>query len=349
MLAAPLITLALATQVAQLAPVVQVELVVQDEIGSADGGLEQVFGYVSDLAADSDGNVYVLDQRGNRIRVFSASGTYLRTFGGRGDTDGGLNRPMQIDVGSDAITVLNPSSQVSTFSLTGQFLTSEGMPFGTQAAMRIADGWYTVLAEGSISRENPAPVLSVLLGNTSTGVDSVLAVPSTDLLYVSRALTAQVGTSLCGLAHVAIDTTPRLWVASGVDGTLTGWRLVGDERTRSRSVDIAPAGVPLPDSVRSQIHAQLPRQIDSTSEDLYTPSTLSQVCGLERADDDTVWVRLADVGGLERWRAVDTESLQATSEFTAPEGVAIKAFAGSRAYGLRVDAGVMRVMVYRIE
>jgi len=344
MIAAPIIALMLAPQVAQA------QLIVQDEIGSEDAEIEEVFGYVSDVAADDEGNVYVLDQRGDRVRVFSAAGQYIRTFGGRDASGGSLNRPTRIDVRADGITILNPSSQTSTYDPTGQFLGSEGMPFGSQAAVRIAEGWYAVLAEGSISRERPAPILSVLLGNTATGVDTVLTVPSSDMLFASPMLTAQIGTSLCELAHFTIDSGPRLWVASGVDGTLTEWLFVGGERTQGRSVEIAPAAGPLPDSVRAQVHAQLPRQIDATSDDLYTPSTLSRVCGLERADDETLWVRLADVDGQERWRAIATETLQVTMEMTVPEGVRLSAFSGDRAYGIRIDdARVMRVVVYRIE
>jgi len=342
-LAAPLLALVVIPQVAQ------VELVVQDEIGSADGSLEEVFGFVSDVGADDQGNVYVLDQRADRIRVFSDTGRYVRTFGSRDEAEGGLNRPMRIDVRADGVTVLNPSAQTSTYAPTGRFLGIERMPFGAQAAVRIDDGWYAVLAEGSIARDGPAPILSVIIGNNATGVDSVLAVPSSDLLFRSPMLTAQIGTSLCDLVHFTVDSQPRLWVASGVDGTLTEWAFVNGERTRGRSIEIAPAAGPLPDAARAEVHAQLPRQIDATSDDLYTPELLSQVCGLERADDETLWVRLADVDGREHWRAFDTGSLEPTMETTAPEGIRLSAFSGDRAYGIRNDAGAMRVVIYRIE
>jgi hypothetical protein len=344
MVAASVIALMLAPQVAQS------QLVVEYEIGSADAGLAEAFGYVSDVAADDDGNVYVLDQRADRVSVYSASGQSVRTFGSRDASGGELNRPMRIDVRSDGVTVLNPSALTSTYSPTGELLGSERMPFGSEAAVRIADGWYVVLAEGSISRDEPTPISSVLIGNNATGVDSVLSVPSSDLLFRSPMLTAQIGTSLCGLVHFTIDSEPRLWVASGVDGTLTEWLFVNGARTRGRSIEIAPAAGSLPDSVRAQVYAQLPRQIDATSDDLYTPALLSQVCGLERANDETLWVRLADVDGRERWSAIDTGTLSPTTEVSVPKGVHLSAFSGNRAYGIRTDdARVTRIVVYRIE
>ncbi len=341
---------ALALLAAVLAPqVAQVEPVVEFELGGEDRGLEEAFGYVSDVAVDDDGNVYVLDQRADRVRVFSRAGRYLNTFGQRGNAAGELNRPTYVDVHGDELTVLNPSALANTYTLAGQLLASERMPFGAQAATRMGEGRYAVLVEGSISREDPAPVLSVLLGGMSTGVDPVLAVASSDLLFRGPTLTAQIGTSLCPLAHVAIDSDSSVWVASGVDGMLIEWRTEGPSRTPGRSLRVAPPATPLPDSVRALVHAQLPRQIDPTSEDLYTPSMMSHVCGLEWAGDGTLWVRLDDVDGRELWRAIDTEAMSTVRELTAPEGVRLSAFSGDRAYGVRVDAGVMRVPVYRIE
>ena len=77
---------------------------------------------------------------------------------------------------------------------------------------------------------------------------------------------------------------------------------------------------------------------------------LSSVCGLERAADETLWVRLRDTGGQERWRVIDVGTLSPTQEFTAPLGVEISAFSDDLAYGIRTDdSGAPHVLVYRIE
>lgn len=329
--------------------VVQVQAVLDHEIGSADGDLEEVFGSVSDVAVDADANVYVLDQRSDRVRVFNAAGGYVNTFGRRGGDPGQLNRPIDIDVRGDTISVLNPSAVVNDYSLTGELLTTGRLPFGSQSAMRMADGAYVVLSEGGIARRSPAPIESVLIVGPGVA-DTVLIVPSRDLLYTGPNATASIGTSLCGLAHAIVGADDEIWVASGVDGTLSEWRAADGSFERGRSIEVAPAGGPLPDVLREQVLATLPSQIDATSPDLYVPSMLSSVCGLERSTDGTLWVRLSDEDGHERWRAIDAETLSPAMDLTAPEGVALRAFTEGQAVGIRVDeARVPHVGVYRIE
>jgi DNA-binding beta-propeller fold protein YncE len=126
MMLASVIALALAPQVAQIEPRLQTQ------IGSADGPLEAVFGRVPDLATDPDGNVYVLDESADRVRVFTASGRYLRTFGRRGRNPGELNRPLRIDVRGEVVTVLNPSGQASSFTLNGGPIPDASLPIGGQ-------------------------------------------------------------------------------------------------------------------------------------------------------------------------------------------------------------------------
>lgn len=343
MLAAPLIAMILAPQVAQ------VEAVLEHETGSADGGLEEVFGRVPDVATDQEGNVYVLDQRADRVRVYSLSGNYTRTFGRRGGNPGELNRPIHIDVRGETVSVLNPSGIVNDYGLTGQLISTGRLPFGAQSAVRLGDGNYVVVSEGGISRQAPEPIESLLLVGPGVS-DTVLTVPSRDLLYRAPNATSSIGTYLCGLAHVAVGADGALWVASGVDGTLSQWRIVDGTPQRGRSVDVAAAGGPLPDSLRAEVLAQLPQQLDPGSPDLYVPSIRSSICGLEYSADGVVWVRLSDAGGREHWRAIDAEALVPTLDLTAPEGVALRAFTGERAVGVRVDEARMpHVEVYRIE
>ena len=74
-------------------------LIMLDKSGSMRDALASntVTQYPIDVAADSSGNVYVMEYYNNRIKVFNSSGTYLRSFGGYGTvaTDGSTQDNLQ--------------------------------------------------------------------------------------------------------------------------------------------------------------------------------------------------------------------------------------------------------------
>jgi hypothetical protein len=327
----------------------QVEAVLEHRIGSADTGPEGVFVQVSDVASDEQGNVYVLDQRADEVRVFSPSGEYVRTIGRTGRGPGEFSRPNHIDVRDQIVTVLNPGGRSSSFAVTGELLTSTTLPFGALSAASMGDDLYAVYVTGGISREDPVPWESVILLRPSSA-DTITTVPSADVLFRSPSATSLLRTSLCRLAGFLVGSEEELWVASGIDGTLTEWRVDGRSAEPVRSARVAPEGDPLPDSTRTRLLGMLPRQLDAAAGDLDIPSTDSSICGLERSGDRTIWVRLHDLQSRERWVALDRATLRPTLELTAPEGVAMRAFSGSRGYGTWSDeSGVSFVGIYRLE
>lgn len=49
---------------------------------------EEIFGVITDIIADDDGNFYMLDSQLNEIKVYSSDGEYLRTIGREGEGPG---------------------------------------------------------------------------------------------------------------------------------------------------------------------------------------------------------------------------------------------------------------------
>jgi len=326
----------------------QVEAVLEHRLGSANGAPEETFLSVSDRAADDEGNVYVLDQRADRVRVFSPSGEYLRAIGQRGRGPGQFSRPNHIDVHDGFVTVLNPGGRSSTFTLAGTLVESGALPFGALSAERVGDELYSVYVSGGISREAATPTESVILLGAGSG-DTIVTVPSSDLLYRSPTVTSLIRTSLCRLAHFSVGPQEEVWVASGISGTLTGWRLEGGSLGAGRSIRVSPEGASLPDSTRSRLLGTLPSQLDPDAGDLSVPPTYSSICGLERSGEQTIWIRLNDAESRERWIAFELATLRPTLDLTAPEGVAMRAFSGTRGYGTWSDAsGVAYVGIFRL-
>jgi hypothetical protein len=323
-----------------------VEATLETDIGSGSG--EVVLGRVPDLAADGSGNVYVLDSQSGRVHVFSSAGEHLRSFGRRGGGPDELNRPIGIDVHESVVTVLNPSGHSSSYTLEGEPVATQQMPFGTQSVTRVAADAYALLSWGGISRQDPVPIESLIILDHLTP-DTVLTAPSSDVLFRSPTANAALPTSLCGPVHFVVGAGRQLWVASGIDGTLTGWEPAGGPSSPSRSAVVAPEASPLPDSTRSRLLEALPRQLDPQAGDLYVPSLLSSICGLERSTEGLVWIRLADAPDGERWIAIELDTLSPTRELMAAPGVAISAFSGDLAFGIRADeSGFPHVMVYRL-
>ncbi|HEX6644093.1 MAG TPA: 6-bladed beta-propeller [Gemmatimonadales bacterium] len=65
---------------------------------------------VTSVALGDDGNVYVLDQGANHIRVFDSAGAELRTIGREGQGPGEFGRPYSLAWIGDTLAVLDPGN-----------------------------------------------------------------------------------------------------------------------------------------------------------------------------------------------------------------------------------------------
>jgi DNA-binding beta-propeller fold protein YncE len=86
------------------------------------------FGGASNVAVDSDNNVYVTDTMNNRVEIFDADGNFISQFGKHGDGPGYFARPKGIAVDSDGhIWVADQyQDRVQVFNRDGQLLTYIG-------------------------------------------------------------------------------------------------------------------------------------------------------------------------------------------------------------------------------
>jgi hypothetical protein len=327
----------------------QLEAVLEQRIGSADGMIEEFFGRTIDLAADEAGNVYVLDERADELRVFSPAGTYVREIGRRGRGPGELSRPSHVEIRDDMVTVLNPGGRTGSFSLAGELVESATLPFGASSAARLGVTRYVGYVSQAISRNVPVPFESVVLLSGDVA-DTLVTVPSSDVLYRGPSSTSLIRSSLCRLAYVASGSRGELWIASGLDGTLTEWMLDGTTARAARSIRVATDGTPIGEAARAELLAMVPSQLDRSGAEISVPATISSICDLERGDAGSLWVRLQDSGNRERWTVIDPVRLQPTSQLVAPEGVKMSAFSAGRGYGTWTDpAGVTYVGIFRLE
>jgi DNA-binding beta-propeller fold protein YncE len=86
------------------------------------------FGGASNVALDTDGNVYVTDTMNNRVEIFDPDGNFVSEFGKHGDGPGFFARPKGIAVDCDGHIWVADQSQdrVEVFNREGQLLTYIG-------------------------------------------------------------------------------------------------------------------------------------------------------------------------------------------------------------------------------
>lgn len=93
-------------------------------IGEMAGDANYQFGLIAGVDVDQAGNVYVLDQQGQDVRVYDATGKYLRTIGQPGSGPGEIGRNAAgLEVMGDQVYVADLGNQrLSRFSLEGEAL-----------------------------------------------------------------------------------------------------------------------------------------------------------------------------------------------------------------------------------
>lgn len=101
-------------------------------IGSVDGDGPDLFGSIYSLAVDRGGRIWVLEGQAQELRVFSASGEYIRTVGRRGGGPGEFSNALRIDLAPDGnLWVMDPANnRLSVIDTAGRYLDGKKVPGG---------------------------------------------------------------------------------------------------------------------------------------------------------------------------------------------------------------------------
>jgi hypothetical protein len=86
-------------------------------IGALDEPAEEVFGALTDVEADAEGRLVVLDGRHSVVRVFDANGRYENSVGGPGMGPGELRAPKSLVIGTNgSLYVFDATRRVHVFT-----------------------------------------------------------------------------------------------------------------------------------------------------------------------------------------------------------------------------------------
>ena len=115
-------------------------------IGSVDTDDENLAFYLpSDIAADSNGNIYILDSGNHRIQKFDPDGNYVATIGNKGKGPGEFYFPVSIDIDSKGYLYVSDSQNQRI-----QVLKSDGTGHKTVPAYKFSAGVVRITDLGNI-------------------------------------------------------------------------------------------------------------------------------------------------------------------------------------------------------
>jgi len=125
--------------------VVDYRYIFKDTWGSTGSGNGQ-FNSPLGIAADSTGDVFVVDEENHRVQKFSGQGEYLRKFGELGDLSGQFNRPagIAIDPSGNIYVADQENHRIQRFDSRGNFVIAWGY-YG------IADGQFNTPVDVAVN------------------------------------------------------------------------------------------------------------------------------------------------------------------------------------------------------
>ena len=99
------------------------------EIGRTPDDDDFYFERVVDIAVDTDGRLFVLDNGANDVKVFDSRGRFLHSFGREGSGPGEFNVPIALTLTNDSLIVTDGMlRRVTVFDLDGKHLRTERLP-----------------------------------------------------------------------------------------------------------------------------------------------------------------------------------------------------------------------------
>ncbi len=168
-------------------------LVEELHIGDVEAAPEYQFGQVIGVDVDAAANVYVADAQARDVRVFDASGAYLRTIGGPGGGPGEFGIAMNgvFVVGDELVVPDIGNARVQRFALDGSFIASSLLDLTAGMPLRwdMAGGGRLVVQRRVVNPSDTAsaprkdPIVTAGLGDTP--VDTLALLPAGETIRFS--------------------------------------------------------------------------------------------------------------------------------------------------------------------
>lgn len=330
-------------------------------LGAAESGDAVVFGNVSDIAVNSDGQLLIADSDAQVIYVFSESGDSLDTFGRPGNGPGEFASIRDLDIGPgdsvfvwdgrrDRLLVFEPETFQFSYDIEIESL-SEGDR--SPVALTSINNDLLLMrftASYSLSSDEDGLDYDIVQFVNRDGRpvgEPLLRMPVTrDLLYRTES----------GIGLLLIPFTRRSSMKPGLDGTLYyGW-------SDSISFDVYSAGGDLLRTVRyghkavpvtqQELDERIQRMSDATRQlflrEVEVPKTKPAYSTFTISDKNQIWIKNTPASdSLEvLWTVLGLDN-QAVFEFELPRTTNVRVVRGNRVYAeAELEDGTPYVVVY---
>lgn len=112
---------------------------------------ESYIGYVGAMTMAEDGTIFVADGQAGRVVAFAPDGSFVRTFGRRGQGPGEFRTPALLEVVDGVLWAEDLVAQRShAFALDGTLLRTATIPQRARGERGLIDGYWWFLADGRI-------------------------------------------------------------------------------------------------------------------------------------------------------------------------------------------------------
>ena len=104
-----------------------IKMILEEEFTIGEGeSEEEMFSEMTSVAVDNDGNIYILDRKEKKVKVFDSAGKFVRKFGKQGQGPGEMNMPIAVQITPNNELVVEDvvNRKLMFFSSEGEFLKS---------------------------------------------------------------------------------------------------------------------------------------------------------------------------------------------------------------------------------
>ena len=335
------------------------DLSLVQRIGVVEGDPNYIFARPGGVRELTDGLILVLEGSDSQFRIYSADGSYVRAFGGRGGGPGEFMTPTGIIKRDSVLEISDPTlRRVTRYTISGRYVDDRAMPdwpiTGYSSLNPLRYGYALTASNPRFGSSGVDLDIAVqLLREDNPSVDTLLVYRSDLVLYRYDARNLFPAAARVGSAGAWSASGDTLVVTLNAERGIVIWSWVDRTGLREwRRSNLRWSPDRITDSDREDLERLIrdtQRTVPNGPLEMVVPQTWGRVGRMIIANDGTAWINLTDrFQTTNNWLLVPPGSTE-TTRVTLPERMTLHSVTDDLLYGIERDANdVPFVAVYRM-